>query len=92
VVGSDIRSLRESTSVIRIAHDPAGWCAAIDDALRPEQNAPERVEERRRVAREYDWNVLAHRVAGLMCKRLGGECEREFAALPAEPLREEVIA
>jgi glycosyltransferase involved in cell wall biosynthesis len=92
VVGSDIRSLREFTSVIRIAHDPAGWCAAIDDALRPEQNAPERVEERRRVAREYDWNVLAHRVAGLMCKRLGGECEREFAALPAEPLREEVIA
>jgi glycosyltransferase involved in cell wall biosynthesis len=85
VVGSDIRSLREFTSVIRIAHTPQEWCGAIAAALGPEENSPARVEARRRVAKQYDWNVLTRRVAGLFCERLGGDCAREFAALPAEP-------
>jgi len=83
VVGSDIRSLRDFTSVIRIAHDPAGWVEAIGAALAPGENTGARMEQRRQVARQYDWNVLAHRVAGLLCARLGGDCAREFATLPA---------
>lgn len=86
VVGSDIRSLREFTSVVRIAHDPAGWCDAIGAALAAEENTPARVAERRRVAQAYDWNVLARRVAALMCERLGDDYARRMAALEAEGL------
>lgn len=84
VVGSDIRSLREFTSVVRIAHNPAEWCDAIEAALEPEENTPARVAERRRVAQAYDWDVLTRRVAGLLCDRLGGEYAGRFAALAAQ--------
>lgn len=82
VVGSDIRSLREFDGIIRIAHDPREWCAAIEAALAPGEQTRERLEARRRVAREFDWNALAHTVAGLFCERLGGDHARRFAALP----------
>jgi len=82
VVGSDIRSLREFTSVVRIAHDPQGWCDAIEAALSPRENTPERVRARQDLALQFDWNALAHRVAGLFCERLGGDYARRFASLP----------
>lgn len=84
VVGSDIRSLREFASVVRIAHSPAEWCDAIATALGPEENTAARVAERRRVAQAYDWNALTGRIAALLCDRLGGEYARRFAALPAQ--------
>ena len=79
VVGSDIRTLRDFAGVVRIAHDPAGWCGAIEASLTPAENAPERVDARRRAARPYDWNVLADRIAGLFCDRLGGDAPERFA-------------
>jgi glycosyltransferase involved in cell wall biosynthesis len=81
VVGSDIRSLRDFTDVVRIARSPDEWCAAVEASLSPADNAPERVEERRRVARAYDWNELTARVAGLLCDRLGPEVAGRFRAL-----------
>ncbi len=78
VVGSDIRSLHDFSSVVRIAHGPEDWCAAIEASLQPEENSPARMEERRCVARQYDWNAIAHRVAGLLCERLGPEYQRTF--------------
>ncbi|HEU4364542.1 MAG TPA: glycosyltransferase [Candidatus Krumholzibacteria bacterium] len=84
VVGSDIRSLREFTSVVRIAHSPAEWREAIAAALGPDENTPARVAERRRVAQGYDWNVLTRRIAELLCDRLGGEYASRLAGLPAQ--------
>jgi glycosyltransferase involved in cell wall biosynthesis len=84
VVGADIRSLRDFSGVVEIAHTHAQWCQAIEAALSPEANTPERVAERRRVAREFDWEVLTRRIAGLLCERLGGEYTERFAASAAE--------
>jgi glycosyltransferase involved in cell wall biosynthesis len=84
VVGSDIRSLRDFTSVVRIAHDPAEWCEAIAASLTPQENAPARVAERQRIAQTYDWNVLTARVAGLLCDRLGGDYSTRFNHHQAE--------
>jgi glycosyltransferase involved in cell wall biosynthesis len=82
VVGSDIRSLRDFSAVVRIAHGLDDWCAAIESALSPAETSPERVEARRRVARPYDWGVLAQRIGGILCERLGGDAPQRFAAAP----------
>jgi glycosyltransferase involved in cell wall biosynthesis len=73
VVGSDIRTLRDFASTVRIAHDLEGWCAAIDASLAPAERSSERVEERRRVARAHDWNAITARIAEHLCERLGGD-------------------
>jgi glycosyltransferase involved in cell wall biosynthesis len=83
VVGSDIRTLRDFASTVRIAHDVDGWCAAIEASLTPEERSNERVEARRRVARQYDWNTITQRIAGILCDRLGGDAPERFAAVPA---------
>ncbi|HEX5133256.1 MAG TPA: glycosyltransferase [Candidatus Krumholzibacteria bacterium] len=81
VVGSDLRSLQEFSTVVRIARSPEEWCEAIAAALTDEENSPARREERRRVAREYDWSTLTARIAGLVCDRLGGEYRERFHKL-----------
>ncbi|HEX6790848.1 MAG TPA: glycosyltransferase [Candidatus Krumholzibacteria bacterium] len=82
VVGSDIRTLRDFNSTVRIAHDLDGWCDAIEASLEPGERTRERVEERRRVARAYDWNTITARIAVLLCERLGGDApERLHAAM-----------
>jgi glycosyltransferase involved in cell wall biosynthesis len=73
VVGSDIRTLRDFASTVRIAHNLDEWVAGIDASLAPAEHSRERIEERRRVARAYDWNEIAGRVAGILCDRLGGD-------------------
>jgi glycosyltransferase involved in cell wall biosynthesis len=81
VVGSDIRTLREFDHVVRIAHSTDEWCQAIAAALEPSERTPARMEERRRVAREYDWDRLTGRIAGLLCERLGDDYARRFSGL-----------
>ena len=58
VVGSRIRSLEAFDGVIRIADGAEEWSAAITRALEPGEASAERIEERRRVASEYDWGAL----------------------------------
>ena len=80
VVGSDIRSLHEFTKVVRIAHDTDEWVDAIAEALSPAMHSPERIAERQTVARAYDWDALAERVAGIVCERLGPEYAERLRA------------
>jgi len=80
VVGSDIRTLRDFTDTVRIAHDPGGWLRAIEDSLNPAERSHARVEARRRVAREYDWNTITARIAGILCERLGGDAPGRYRA------------
>lgn len=81
VVGSDIRTLREFPGVVKIAHDSEQWVAHIEASLAPGEMAAGRIEERRRVARAYDWNVLTETIAATLCERLGNDYARRFAAL-----------
>jgi glycosyltransferase involved in cell wall biosynthesis len=80
VVGSDIRTLRDFSASIRIAHNPAEWSSAIAASLAPEEQSQERIEARRRVARQFDWNTITERIAGILCERLGGDAPARFAA------------
>src|SRR5262249_52004578 len=79
VVGSDIRTLRDYSSSVRIARDVEGWCAAIEASLAPEERSAERIEARRRVARAYDWNKITERIAKFLCERIGGDAPARFA-------------
>jgi glycosyltransferase involved in cell wall biosynthesis len=80
VVGADIRSLHEFSHVVRIAHGVDDWVDAIGEALVPAMHSPERIAERQAVARAYDWDVLAERVAGIVCERLGPEYAHRLRA------------
>jgi glycosyltransferase involved in cell wall biosynthesis len=81
VVGSDIRSLHEFTHVVRIARSTDEWVDAIAEALTPAMHSPERIAERQAVARMYDWDALAERVAGIVCERLGPEYAHRLRAI-----------
>jgi glycosyltransferase involved in cell wall biosynthesis len=81
VVGADLRTLRDFEHVVAIARDPAQWVSAIEAALSPAEQTPERVEERRQVARAYDWNALTERIAATLCDRLGEDFTTRLAAV-----------
>lgn len=83
VVGSDIRTLRDFAGTIRIAHTPDEWIASIEASLSVEERSAERVEARRRVARQFDWNQITERIAGILCERLGGDMPSRFAGVTA---------
>jgi glycosyltransferase involved in cell wall biosynthesis len=81
VVSSDIRTLRDFSSSVRIAHGVGGWCAAIEASLAPEECSAERIEARRRVARAHDWNKITEHIAEILCERIGGDAPARFAGL-----------
>ncbi|HKW14520.1 MAG TPA: glycosyltransferase [Candidatus Krumholzibacteria bacterium] len=83
VVGSDIRTLRDFASTVRIAKDLDEWCAAIESSLAPGERSPERMRARQEVARAYDWNTITERIAEILCERLGGDAPARFAAFTA---------
>jgi glycosyltransferase involved in cell wall biosynthesis len=80
VVGADLRTLRDFEHVVAIVRDPGQWVSAIEGALSPAERTPERVEERQRVARAYDWNALTERIAAALCDRLGEDFTTRLAA------------
>jgi len=71
VVGSGIRSLEAFDGVVRIADGADEWSEAITHALEPGEASAERVEERQRVASEYDWGALVDRIGQTLCTHLG---------------------
>lgn len=78
VVGSPIRSLESFGHVIGLAKTVDEWSAEIDAALSPQASAPHIVEQRRTVAREYDWNALVSKIAQTICERLGPATAKRF--------------
>jgi glycosyltransferase involved in cell wall biosynthesis len=81
VVGSDIRTLRDFTSSVRIAKNLDEWCGAIEASLSPEERSAERIRARQSVARQYDWNTITEQIAKILCERLGGDAPARFAAV-----------
>ncbi|MDQ2669280.1 MAG: glycosyltransferase, partial [Gemmatimonadota bacterium] len=71
VVGARIRSLEDFAGVVGLASSPEEWSAEIEAGLRNGARAPERRAERRKVAREHDWESLAQRVAGAIESHFG---------------------
>jgi glycosyltransferase involved in cell wall biosynthesis len=83
VVGAPIRSLLEFTDVVSLACTPDEWSAALANLLRPEANAPAKVEARRAVARRYEWDDLVRLIARTMCERLGPDYIERFRGILA---------
>jgi glycosyltransferase involved in cell wall biosynthesis len=71
VVGTPIRSLQEFSHIITIADTPYAWSMALTDSLSAAANRSERVDARRSVARQHDWNILVRQVARILAERLG---------------------
>ncbi len=86
-VGSAVLSLQEFSHVVRLARSPDEWSQAIRDCLAPAACAPARIEERRSIARKYDWNRLVGLIARALCERLGSDCleKIEKAAMGSSP-------
>jgi glycosyltransferase involved in cell wall biosynthesis len=82
VIGSPIRSLQDFAHIIRLARTTDEWTTALNDMLAPSMQSSEQVEARRHIARQYDWNMLAERVARTLCGRLGPSYVERFESLP----------
>lgn len=63
VVSTHLPALAEFSGTIAFAGGASEWCAAIDHLLTPEERSNSRVEQRRQVARHYDWDRLVARIA-----------------------------
>ena len=57
------------------------WLCAIEAALSPGANAPERHAGRQAVARKHDWKFLVDRIAATLVARLDRGLDRQ----PTEP-------
>ena len=66
--------IRKATPWLSGVKDDVGiripWPEAIGAALRPEVDAPDRREQRRMIARGYDWNLLTARFLSTLYERL----------------------
>jgi glycosyltransferase involved in cell wall biosynthesis len=85
VVGAPIRSLQDFAHIIRLARTTDEWSTALNDMLAPSMNSAAQLEARRRIAREYDWNILVERIAGTLCGRLGPAYAERFKSIPSLP-------
>jgi glycosyltransferase involved in cell wall biosynthesis len=84
IVGTPIRSLLDFAHVIKLASSQDEWSRALTESLGPDAVSTVRVEERRSIARQFDWETLVHDVARSMCDRLGSPYIEQFRALDLE--------
>ena len=75
VVATPLPALEEFAHVIRFATTVPEWEAAISQTLSPGTNSPDGIENRRAVARMYDWGLLADRIAAVLLERLAEQRE-----------------
>ncbi len=83
VVGPPIPALKGFGHVVRLATTVEEWSKAIQQALLPEDSAPARVAERRRIAQDFDWNVLTGHVAAAIREGLAAK-PKQASPAPSE--------
>ncbi|MBK9308728.1 MAG: glycosyltransferase [Nitrospira sp.] len=81
VVGRAIRSLLDFSHVIKLADTAEEWSQALAACLAPDAISIDQIEKRRSIAKQVDWGILVHKIAGSICHRLGSPYEEQFAAL-----------
>lgn len=84
IVGRPIRSLQDFSHVIKLANTLEEWSQALADSLAPEAMAIDLIETRRSIAKQVDWGILVHNIAGSICHRLGSPYGEQFASLKME--------
>jgi glycosyltransferase involved in cell wall biosynthesis len=76
IVTSPIDAALEHADVVTVARSDEEWLQGIELGLESSSLEQRAVEQRRARAREYDWDVLAGKVADLMSDRLAGRTLR----------------
>lgn len=84
IVGTSIRSLLDFAHVIKLASTQEDWSRALIESLAPHMVSNDEIQNRRNVAKQVDWEVLVHEIAGALCDRLGPSYTEQFAALQIE--------
>jgi glycosyltransferase involved in cell wall biosynthesis len=84
IVGTSIRSLLDFAHVIKLVGTQEEWSRALAESLAPDAVTIDQVEKRRSIARQVDWEILVHTIAGTLCTRLGPPYREQFAALQLE--------
>ncbi|RIK81665.1 hypothetical protein DCC62_01630 [candidate division KSB1 bacterium] len=82
VVASPIRSLQDYAHIITLASTVDEWSQALSDALQPAEHSPEKLEARRCIARQHDWNNLVQQIAYSLCKHFGSSYTEQFQKIP----------
>lgn len=80
-VGTPISSLLEFKNVVELASTADEWSQALTRCLAPTALEAEAVARRQDVAKEYDWDMLSHRIAEALCVQLGEDYQRRFTAI-----------
>lgn len=86
IVGTPIRSLLDFTHVIKLASTQEEWSRALAESLAPSAVSIDQIEKRRGIARQVDWGILVHTIAGSFCDRLGLPYRDQFAGCNPETL------
>jgi glycosyltransferase involved in cell wall biosynthesis len=73
VVGTRIQSLEEFGGLVALPEHVDDWRDAIEQALKTDRGDDQAAEQRRAVARKYDWGLQVERVAAAILERLGSE-------------------
>ncbi len=84
VVASPIRSVQGFADWVQFASNADEWEQAIQTGLSPAETSPQRVEQRKQVAKKHDWNYLTQTIAELMCQRLGPDFVERFSSLSSD--------
>ncbi|HTV02903.1 MAG TPA: glycosyltransferase [Luteitalea sp.] len=66
VVATSLPSIDPFDAVVEVVRAREGWVSSVDRAVLPEATSGPRVEERRRVAREHDWDLLVGRLSRIL--------------------------
>jgi glycosyltransferase involved in cell wall biosynthesis len=82
-VGTPIASLEAFRDVVRLPETRDQWSAAIAESLGPAANSGEQRMIRQALAKKYDWEILARRIAETMASRLGPEYSSRITREPA---------
>ena len=75
VVGSRMRTLEDLEDVVLLADTEEEWEQRIQTALKPSEQAMERIAARKAVARSHDWDDLVGAIATRMEERLAERTE-----------------
>lgn len=86
VISVPIRTLRDFSKVVALASGVDEWSNALARALEPAAACPEAAAARQKIAREYDWNILADKIAQTLCERMGSECAYQFHQIASKHL------
>jgi glycosyltransferase involved in cell wall biosynthesis len=81
IVGTSIRSLLDFAHIIKLAGTYDEWSRAVTEALGSNAVSSDQIQKRRSIAKQVDWGILVHDIAGSLCDRLGSPYNEQFAAV-----------